>query len=217
MNYQDSSSDDVPYLPPEQYQAYQSQTSLSKLEQRRGRSYFTADEIEELDSPSGNDNPSVLPRSTIPRPTSQPDIFWTGNQDEVPAAHVQTKPNFAPSRLSNLESNPNPIGELGDDKRISWGRRVLGTLLIAIPAILFSVAAHFIYTVSDFQLFSISFFIFQGVFWPCFGIIFTDLFCMPTKQAKTDRFGSPTEDVGNTWKNSKWILAIWTLVRVLKN
>ncbi len=196
MNYQDSSSDDVPYLPPDQYNNYekqksiqrlsQSEASLSQAEQRRGRSHFSADEIRELDGPS----PAVLPVSsynvppatnTIPSPPSLSNILRSPNEvSNIDDTHGRNE-----SASFGMPSNALPHHQPPHNYEISWGRRFIGILLITIPAVFFSAAAHFIdWSMSDFQLFSASFFIFQGVFWPSFGILLTDLFCAPKKSRR---------------------------------
>lgn len=192
MNYQDSSSDDVPYLPPEQYNDYenqkniqrlsQSQASLSQAEQRRGRSNFSEDEIRELDGPSPAVSSYNVPptNNTIPCPPSLSDILRSSNEVSNNEQTYGRHESESLGRPSNALPHQSPC-----NYEISWGRRFIGILLIIIPAVFFSVAAHFIdWSMSDFQLFSASFFIFQGVFWPSFGILLTDLFCAPKKSKR---------------------------------
>lgn len=224
MNYQDSSSDDIPYLPPEQFHTYEqernrlSQSSLSQPEQRRGRSQFTEEEIRQLDSPC----------PFVEVPISNQFVRYT-NIDTNPvhptSSHVLQNSRYLQSNGSSIppptNSNANghhlvqsSIPPPPQTHKISWGRRVVGILLVTIPAVLFSTAAHFIdWSMSDFQLFSSSFFIFQGIFWPSFGILLTDIFCtgkIPTTKLKSTKGDNTSSN--NTPGTPKWKTFVLTVV-----
>ncbi|ODM96599.1 Protein saal1 [Orchesella cincta] len=224
MNYEDSSSDDVPYLPPDQFKTYEQRVSgqfsqnsasdqnqnpvqSSQSDQRRGRSHFTDDELRELDLPIGAQSHHVGAISSIPRPSSpsHTETGWsTVDLSQPTPSNLDNNMRFHYAREPSLQSS-----------KISWGRRTLGILLIMIPAVLFSVAVHFVdWSMSDFQLYSASFFIFQGIFWPSFGMLLIDLFC--TSKTHADSSSDPpkrSNPVGNGNKQiPKWLLTIYVVI-----
>ncbi|CAL8094715.1 unnamed protein product [Orchesella dallaii] len=224
MNYEDSSSDDVPYLPPDQFKTYEqvlrsngpssrpnSQPSQSqnqevvqssKPDQRKGRSYFTEDELRELDSPVGSESShNVGPVSSIPRPPSPTGGEWSTVDLSQPTPS-NLDMTFQYAREPSLQS-----------RRISWGRRTLGIFLVTIPAVLFSVAVHFVdWSMSDFQLFSASFFIFQGIFWPSFGMLLIDQFCLSKARSKSTVPSKGSSVIGSIRETPKWLLTACVVV-----
>lgn len=149
-------TDEFPYLPANNHGqnteirpiSEGSGHSRDSRRQRWGRSSFSPDEIQALESPL-QDEPVALEDSQE-RDTP---VFFANHGIKKNSEKTDDRPR----NLNNFQ-------------------KVAKVVLLIIPAIFFAAAAHFINGImTDFKLFSASFSVFQGVFWPSFVFLVIDL------------------------------------------
>jgi hypothetical protein len=107
--------------------------------------------------------------------------------------HRWGRSNFTTDEINVLDT---PLPTHLNPSREKLGVRILRILLVLLPALCFTGAVHLINDImTDFKLFSASFSLFQGLFWPSLVFFLVDLI---TGKEKV--------------KKDKWKLLFWVLV-----
>lgn len=115
--------------------------------------------------------------------------------------------------LQTKNSNSRPPIFASKTVQLTLCQKIVITIIIILPALCFTAAAHFINDImTDFKLFSASFSVFQGVFWPSFIFLVIDAISGATLRDGGDEPSSRC--LGLCWANGRWKLTLWLIVRI---
>ncbi|OXA51956.1 hypothetical protein Fcan01_13797 [Folsomia candida] len=112
--------------------------------------------------------------------------------------------------LQTKNSNSRPPIFASKTVQLTLCQKIVITIIIILPALCFTAAAHFINDImTDFKLFSASFSVFQGVFWPSFIFLVIDAISGATLRDGGDEPSSRC--LGLCWANGRWKLTLWLI------